>query len=119
MNNTLEVRYSMSKEIDEQQLEALFASVNWSSAAYPERLAVAMKNSDRVVTAWCDGTLVGLMNALSDGAMTAYLEAITANTSKERKAQIEEQLLAYCALDTLAMVRLWQFFSGRSATGSR
>lgn len=46
-------------------------------------------------------------------AMDAYLEAIHSDTSPERKAEIEQQLLAYCGLDTFAMVRLWQFLAGR------
>ena len=47
-------------------------------------------------------------------AMEAYLEAIHADTLAERKAEIEEQVLAYCGLDTFAMVRLWQFLAGRN-----
>ena len=47
-------------------------------------------------------------------AMEAYLEAIHPDTSPERKAEIEQQLLAYCGLDTFAMVRLWQFLAGRN-----
>lgn len=46
-------------------------------------------------------------------AMDAYLEAIHPATTSDRKAEIERQLLAYCGLDTFAMVRLWQFLSGR------
>lgn len=46
-------------------------------------------------------------------AMDGYLEAITPSTSVIRKAQIEQQLLAYCSLDTFAMIRLWQFFTGQ------
>ena len=45
-------------------------------------------------------------------AMETYLEALAPQTSIERKAEIERQLLAYCALDTFAMVRLWAKFSG-------
>ena len=45
-------------------------------------------------------------------AMEAYSEAIDASTTLERKAEIERQLHAYCALDTLALVRLWSTFSG-------
>lgn len=40
------------------------------------------------------------------GAMNAYLEAVRSETTVERKAEIERQLLAYCHLDTLAMVRM-------------
>ena len=47
-------------------------------------------------------------------AMDAFLEGIHPDTSPERKTQIEQQLLAYCKLDTYAMVRLWQVFSGRT-----
>lgn len=47
-------------------------------------------------------------------AMDAYLAAIHPDTLPERKAEIEKQLLAYCGLDTFAMVRLWQFLAGRN-----
>ena len=46
-------------------------------------------------------------------AMDAYLEAIHQDTSVDRKKEINRQLLTYCGLDTFAMVRLWQFLSGR------
>jgi Domain of unknown function(DUF2779) len=46
-------------------------------------------------------------------AMAAYQEAISPTTISVRKAKISEELLAYCRLDTYALVRLWQFFSGR------
>jgi hypothetical protein len=54
------------------------------------------------------------LDGVQDGgmAMNAYIEAISPDTAKDRKEQIEQQLLKYCALDTFAMVRLWQFFSG-------
>lgn len=48
-----------------------------------------------------------------DMAMTAYLEALHPDTAQTRKDEIRRQLLAYCALDTLALVRLWQRFSDR------
>ena len=46
--------------------------------------------------------------------MEAFCEAIHPDTTPERKTVIEAQLRAYCKLDTFAMVRLWQFFSGRT-----
>lgn len=56
------------------------------------------------------------LEGVQDGemAMSAYLEAISSGTTKNRKAQIRQQLLNYCELDTYALVRLWQFFSGRT-----
>jgi hypothetical protein len=55
------------------------------------------------------------LDGVQDGgmAMDAFLEAIHPETLPERKAEIEKQLLAYCALDTYAMVKLWQVFAGR------
>lgn len=56
------------------------------------------------------------LDGVQDGgmAMGAFLEGIHPNTSAARKDQIGQQLLAYCALDTYAMVRLWQVFAGRT-----
>ena len=56
------------------------------------------------------------LDGVQDGgmAMEAFLEAIHPDTASERKNQIEQQLLAYCKLDTYAMVRLWQVFAGRT-----
>jgi predicted RecB family nuclease len=44
-------------------------------------------------------------------ASNAYLEAINPETSGERKEELRAQLLKYCEYDTLAMVRLVEFFS--------
>ncbi len=56
------------------------------------------------------------LDGVQDGgmAMAAFLEAIHPDTPTERKNRIEQQLLAYCKLDTYAMVRLWQVFAGRT-----
>lgn len=55
------------------------------------------------------------LDGVQDGgaAMDSFCEAIQSGTSDERKAVIKSQLFAYCRLDSLAMVRLWQFFTGR------
>jgi hypothetical protein len=55
------------------------------------------------------------LDGVKDGsmAMEAYAEAIRLDTSDTRKSEIHQQLLAYCRLDTFALVRLWQFFNGR------
>ena len=49
-------------------------------------------------------------------AMEAYREAIAPATPSPRRAQIKSQLLDYCKLDTFAMVRMWQHFTGRGQT---
>ena len=58
------------------------------------------------------------LDGVQDGgaAMEVFIEAIQPSTSAERKREIERQLLAYCRLDTFAMVRLWQFFNGQNSS---
>ena len=68
----MNIRYDNSKEIDRNSLRDLFLSVNWDSGNYPDKLQEAIWNSHAVVTAWDGGKLVGLVNSLSDGVMTAY-----------------------------------------------
>ncbi len=52
------------------------------------------------------------LNGVADGAMAveAYKEAIHPATTPERKAALEDELLAYCHHDTLGLVRLWKRF---------
>ena len=69
----MSIAYRTSKDISAAQLEGLFRAVGWLSGNYPERLHKAIRGSDTVLTAW-DGTrLVGLMNAIDDGELTAYV----------------------------------------------
>lgn len=46
--------------------------------------------------------------------MDAFTEGIHPATTSERKTWTQQQLLAYCKLDTYARVCLWQVFSGRT-----
>ena len=66
-----------------------------------------------VLPALCPDMNYRNLDGVQDGgmAMSAFLEALAPQTGKGRKAEIEQQLLAYCALDTYAMVRLWSVFS--------
>lgn len=68
----------------------------------------------KVLPALCPDLDYAGLDGVQDGgmAMEAYREAVAPHTSASRKAEIERQLLAYCALDTQAMVRLWSVFSG-------
>lgn len=53
------------------------------------------------------------LGEVKDGiaAQAAFEEAIEADTEPERQHQLRRELLAYCALDTLAMVELVRFLS--------
>ena len=59
------------------------------------------------------------LEGIRDGAAAAdaYLCAISAETTNEERARLEQQLRDYCRFDTLAMVSLLRFFEsgGRPA----
>ena len=69
-----------------------------------------------VLPALCPNLRYDDLDGVQDGgaAQQAYLEAIAPATSAARKAELERQLLAYCRLDTWAMVRLWAAFTGNA-----
>lgn len=46
-------------------------------------------------------------------AMLVYQEAIAAKTTDFRRNEIRDQLLKYCHLDTMAMVRVWRYFASQ------
>jgi len=68
-----DIQYKTTKDFSEKELKDLFLSVNWSSGNYPEKLVIAMRNSSSVFTARDGDKLVGLINVLDDGIMTAYV----------------------------------------------
>lgn len=74
---------------------------SWSIKAVLPAAVPALKYSD------LDGVQDGGM------AMEAFLEALHPETPPERRDALRKQLLAYCKLDTYAMVKLWQLFAGR------
>lgn len=66
------ITYQTTQDFSAAELSDLFASVGWTSAKHPERLRQAMANSDSVMSAWDGDRLIGLINCLSDGVLTAY-----------------------------------------------
>jgi len=69
-----------------------------------------------VLPAICPDLDYSALDGVQDGymAIAAYQEAIAPDTTPERNAEIYRQLHEYCELDTLAMVRLWEFFVGEA-----
>ena len=45
----------------------------WSSGHFPDKLVIAMKNFKTVVSAWDGDKLVGMICAMDDGIMNAYV----------------------------------------------
>ncbi len=68
----MRVRYRSTRSLPKAQVLNLYRSVQWSAAKKPVQLVRALKRSHSVVTAWFEGSLVGLGNALSDGSLVVY-----------------------------------------------
>lgn len=81
----MSISYKNTKEFEPGGLQRLFLSVDWSSGHYPERLAAAMRNSAEVFTAWDGSRLVGLINALDDKTMTAYIHFLLVEPAYQGK----------------------------------
>lgn len=73
MGGKMIIEYKQTKEFTPAELKRLFLSVNWESGRYPEKLVNAMRNSEKVISAWDGDKLVGLIRALDDGNTVAFL----------------------------------------------
>ena len=69
----MNIKYKDIHVFSEKKLEELFLSVGWSSGHFPEKLVVAMKNFKTVFSAWDEEKLVGMICAMDDGIMNAYV----------------------------------------------
>ena len=79
------VEYSEVQLFRRSDLQNLFLSIDWESGRFPEKLQSALEHSDRVISAWESGKLIGLMNAISDGAMVVYFHYLIVHPEYQRK----------------------------------
>lgn len=125
----MKIEYRFIKNFTEEDLERLFRSVNWVSANYAGRLVKAMKNLDTVVSAWVDGELVGLVNALDDGELTAYIHYLLVDPRYQGKGigsamlkLLQEKYKNYLYLILIAenkeVVRFYEKMDFRRADGA-
>ncbi len=77
----MKIIYKDTHDFSKKELQELFLSVEWSSGHYPDKLVVAMKNFKTVYTAWDNDKLIGLICAMNDGIMTAYIHYLLVNPS--------------------------------------
>lgn len=125
----MKVEYKFVKKFTEEQLERLFRSVDWVSANYADRLVKAMENSDTVVSAWVDDELIGLVNALDDGALTAYIHYLLVDPhyqgngiASEMIGMLKEKYKDYLYLILIAenkdVVRFYEKMNFQAAEGA-
>lgn len=75
----MNIEYKEIHEFTSEQLEDLFLSVEWSSGHYPDKLVEAMKNFKTVFSAWDGDKLIGMICAMDDGIMNAYVHYLLVN----------------------------------------
>lgn len=73
-------------EFTPDQLQDLFLSVEWSSGHFPDKLAVAMRNFKTVFSAWDGDKLIGMICAMDDGVMNAYVHYLLVRPGIRAKA---------------------------------
>lgn len=75
----MHITYTDKKDFSTHDLHQLFQSVGWLSADYPDRLKEALDHCETVFTAWDGKQLVGLVNAIDDSELTAYVHYLCVN----------------------------------------
>jgi ribosomal protein S18 acetylase RimI-like enzyme len=78
------ITYRTDKEVEPNKLEDLFLSVNWPLGHQPEKLQRAFSCSDQVITAWDGEKLVGLVNTIADGSVTAFIPFLLVNPKYQK-----------------------------------
>ncbi len=81
----MNIVYKDTHSFSREQLEDLFLSVEWSSGHYPDKLVTAMKNFETVFSAWDGNKLVGMICAMDDGIMTAYIHYLLVNPEYQNR----------------------------------
>ena len=79
------IEYRDTHEFGREALQRLFLSVEWSSGHFPDRLVAAMRHYEAVYSAWDGETLVGLICAMDDGNMTAYVHYLLVDPEHQGK----------------------------------
>ena len=75
----MDIKYKDYHDFSEKDLEDLFLSVDWSSGHFPEKLVISMQNFKIVYSAWDGNRLVGMICAMDDGIMNAYVHYLLVN----------------------------------------
>lgn len=85
MNETSCIRVETGGPVLANEVVELFSALDWSSARFPERLGAALAGSHGVWTLRDGDLLVGLVTAISDGAMCVYFPYVAVHPSYQGK----------------------------------
>jgi GNAT superfamily N-acetyltransferase len=92
---TKEIEYRDNSELPRHQVINLYSQCGWSSADKPDELLLALSNSQTIISAWHRDSLVGIGNAISDGALVVYYSHLLVLPSYQKRGigrEIMQQL---------------------------
>lgn len=76
---------SDTREPGREAVLDLYRANKWSAADKPEVLMAALAGSHSLVTAWHDGRLIGLGNAITDGHLVVYYPHLIVHPDMHRR----------------------------------
>lgn len=113
----MNIEYKDTHDFTKEELEDLFLSVDWSSGHFPEKLVVAMKNFDTVISAYDGDKLVGMICAMDDGIMNAYVHYLLVNPAyhgntigRTLVAKVNEKYKDYMRIAVIAYNKELHFY---------
>ena len=114
----MNIKYTDKHNFNKNELEELFLSVGWSSGHFPEKLCVAMKNFDTVFSAYDKDKLVGMVCAMDDGVMNAYVHYLLVNPDYQDQKigrtlieKIKEKYESYLRIAVIAYDNEMNFYN--------
>ena len=85
LKSEMEVRYSKTDSLSEEEVINLYKAVGWSSAEKPKVLMKALLGSHSLVTARVGSKLIALANAISDGHLVVYYPHLIVHPDHQRQ----------------------------------
>ena len=105
----MDMIFAEEHDFTRDELERLFLSVGWSSGHFPDRLKTAMQNFQTVISARDGKTLVGLVCAMDDGVMNAYVHYLLVDPAYQGEtigrtlvAKVKEKYADYLRIAVIA-----------------
>ncbi len=113
----MEIIYKNTHNFSKRQLKELFLSVEWSSGEYPDKLVIAMKNFNCIYSAWDGDELVGLISAMDDGIMNAYINYLLVKPEYQLRGigknlveKVKQHYKDYQRIAVITMIRESRFY---------
>ncbi len=88
----LRVEYRDVRHLPRPDVLELYRANRWSAAQRPDELMAGLASSHSLISAWYDGHVVGLGNAISDGHLVVYYPHLLVHPQHQRRG-IGKQLM--------------------------